>query len=304
MSAVVAEACPCSRNSSGEAWKNHGQYVACVSHALQQLTQQEDYSRREVQATTVEAARSECGKETAAEQTVPVTIAAFYESLEAPAQAGAQVYVDGAQVGETDAAGQLVIDLPVGGDYAIRVVEPALVAGQTQLAVPADATYPYRVDIVMDSEEQLLEPALLVSQDITGPILPVDTSVLRVGFVDDSGGARPLVDKGYVDLVPLKQPDAKREVTGAFTLNAEGALELTDANAFRSALYAMGLSEVALRVSSARDAANRIYGGELRFYVGRYLVTGHLNAPPSNPDLPLAGLTVTATYLPDPVCET
>jgi hypothetical protein len=66
VAAQVEAACPCAGKTSpsGEvtAWKNHGQYVSCVTRERNRLAKQLGLSKSCVRQTTRCAARSTCGK--------------------------------------------------------------------------------------------------------------------------------------------------------------------------------------------------------------------------------------------------
>jgi len=60
--AIVNELVPCSGPASGGTWKNHGEYVSSVAHAVQSLANQGCISQQEKGQIVSQAARSSCGK--------------------------------------------------------------------------------------------------------------------------------------------------------------------------------------------------------------------------------------------------
>src|SRR5262245_29766875 len=64
--AAIAAACPCAGTTSpsGEVvpWKNHGQYVSCVTHERNQIAKDLDLSKSCLRQATRCGARSTCGK--------------------------------------------------------------------------------------------------------------------------------------------------------------------------------------------------------------------------------------------------
>ena len=64
--AEIAASCPCEGKTSpaGEVtpWKNHGQYVSCVTRERNRLAKQLDLSKSCIRSATRCAARSTCGK--------------------------------------------------------------------------------------------------------------------------------------------------------------------------------------------------------------------------------------------------
>jgi hypothetical protein len=60
--AIVNELVPCSGPASGGTWKNHGEYVSSVAHAVQSLANQGCISQQEKGQIVSAAARSSCGK--------------------------------------------------------------------------------------------------------------------------------------------------------------------------------------------------------------------------------------------------
>jgi hypothetical protein len=65
--AEIAEACPCDgkTNPAGEVvpWRNHGQYVSCVTRTRNELARELEVSKSCLRRVTPCSARSTCGKE-------------------------------------------------------------------------------------------------------------------------------------------------------------------------------------------------------------------------------------------------
>src|SRR6185295_7481072 len=61
--ACLAESCPCAADHGGNAWKNHGQYVKCVTHLRNDLRKAGCLTADAKRTLTSCAARSTCGKE-------------------------------------------------------------------------------------------------------------------------------------------------------------------------------------------------------------------------------------------------
>lgn len=59
---VIEELCPCAGPASGGTWKNHKQYVACVTNAAEQFVQDGLITAAESQAVINEATQSACGR--------------------------------------------------------------------------------------------------------------------------------------------------------------------------------------------------------------------------------------------------
>jgi hypothetical protein len=75
MGAFVDATCPCAGPSDGSggsiAWRNHGQYVRCVAHAVRDAARAAGAKRRCGKALVRCAARSSCGKDGAVACLVP-----------------------------------------------------------------------------------------------------------------------------------------------------------------------------------------------------------------------------------------
>jgi hypothetical protein len=75
--AFVDTACPCAGVDDGNggtvAWKNHGQYVRCVAHAVRDAARAAGVKRRCARALVPCAARSSCGRNGAVACVVPVS---------------------------------------------------------------------------------------------------------------------------------------------------------------------------------------------------------------------------------------
>ncbi len=63
VAAAVAAACPCDASANGQAWKNHGKYVSCVTRFRNALRKQGCLDAQARRTITRCAARSTCGKE-------------------------------------------------------------------------------------------------------------------------------------------------------------------------------------------------------------------------------------------------
>ena len=74
--AFVDETCPCAGTDDGAggtiAWKNHGQYVRCVAHAVRDAARSLGVKRRCARGLVPCAAHSSCGKSDAAACIAPV----------------------------------------------------------------------------------------------------------------------------------------------------------------------------------------------------------------------------------------
>ena len=60
--AIINELVPCSGPATGGTWKNHGQYVSSVAHAVKRLANEGCISEQEKGKIVSAAARSNCGK--------------------------------------------------------------------------------------------------------------------------------------------------------------------------------------------------------------------------------------------------
>jgi hypothetical protein len=83
-----------------------------------------------------------------------------------------------------------------------------------------------------------------------------------------------------------------------FTLRPDGALTLSDADAFDELLSELSvkIGKIKLDVKGS-DTDGRTHHQALEFYDGAYKVVGQLVAPPSNPGLSVAGITISADLM-------
>lgn len=198
-----------------------------------------------------------------------ITISGFYDDPNTPAQAGAIVFINGKSVGTLDAVGQYRTTLPIGQTYTIRVVEVGLVAGNNELVLTAESPAEIDVSIIMKSEASLLEASQMQVEGISNGILHSDFTALTLRFVRPDGNAIKIVGFSYIDLVPLKNEDNKIDVSDYFSVATDGSLVLMNVDAFRSAVMALPLRDIRLRVETATDTIGLMYAGEIDFHVRR-----------------------------------
>jgi len=138
------------------------------------------------------------------------------------------------------------------------------------------------------------ENSTLVIDQLQGGVLDRDFDVLTLRFLS-RGGDEVVLDKvSWVELLDPRSGNST-SVEHLFTLRPDGTLVLDAIVAFRKLLSERS-SKIELRVRCG-DIGGRTHDQTLEFYVGSYRVAGRLMAPPSNPGLNTAGITIIANYM-------
>ncbi len=293
----VNDLCPCAGPAPAMPWNNHGEYVSCVTHALDDFADQGLIARSERGGIVSAAARSGCGHR-GAENTEALTIQTFVDETAFPAGEGVLVFIDGAQVGVTGVGGIFTAELLPNREYRIRVLEVGLVGGRATIFLEPSAGGTQTLQIIMTSEAGVTEDARLVVEGVSDRILDAAFPQLGMRFEYPNGTVARLTTFDYLLLRSSRNEDASRDVTSFFDLDSEGRLVLTDVEAFRSSLLSLRIGEVSIE-AYGEDAMGLIFAGQARFYVGRFSLNGLLLPPPSNPALATAGLDVQARFLQD-----
>lgn len=292
----IADLCPCSGPEPGVAWNNHGEYVSCVAHTVNQFVDAGLLHRSDKGSIVSEAAKSGCGKDAAV--TEALTVQTFREEFAFPAGEGVLIFVDGVQVGTTGPGGTLTLELAVSQEYRIRALEVGLVGGEETIFLEPSATGTQNLVILMASEGGVIEDTELVVDGVEGRVLDSGFTALALSFETPSGATAPLASFDYLFLQSPRDEDVRIEVTDLFTLGADGRLSLDGVTAFKSALFSLPLGEVKLE-AYGEEANGLVHSGVAEFYVGFFPLSGSLLAPPSNPTLEVDGLTVEARFLED-----
>ncbi len=227
-----------------------------------------------------------------------LTIVPFMDSPDIPAGEGVLIFIDGNEVGATGADGIFTIELTANREYSVRALMVGLVGGDASIFIEASDAGTQSLEIIMKSEAGVTEKADLMLDGVVDRVLDSGFSELALHFETPDGAIAPLSFFDYVFLRSPTHADAKINVTSLFELAADGYLMLTDLEAFRSALLSLPHGEVGIE-AYGEDERGFIYSGVTGFFIGRFSVSGWLEAPPSNPGLDPEGLTVDARFLID-----
>src|SRR5919106_618713 len=290
----IDDRCPCAGPMPGAPWLKHGKYVSCVTHAVNGFADQGLIPRSAKGGIISTAARSGRGKKEV-EVTEALTIITYDDDPAFPAGAGVLIFIDGVEVGATGLAGTLTVKLTANREYRVRALSVGLAGGTATIFLKPSDTGTQALEIIMKGEGAA-EDAKLVVEGVAGGVLDAGFSALALRFENAGGGIAPLA---FFDDLFLRSPvdeDFKIEVTRFFNLAADGRLLLADLPAFRSALLSLPPGRVTIE-AYGQNARGFVYRGTAGFFVGRFRLSGVLQAPPSNPGLAVGGLTIEARFL-------
>jgi len=197
--------------------------------------------------------------------------------------AGVTIRLDGTDVGTTDDSGALSIVRPP-GTYLLAAVIPSMARGERKVTLEAATTTDVTVILI---EQEILEPADLMLVELVNGALPLDTTTITLQFIH-AGTVVPIMTLFEVELRSADPTVEGRDLTDLFTVTGEGAVAAVDATSIVSQVVTIP-SDSYLRVS-AGDARGASYDGTVVFVPGLYTVQVQLEAPPSQPTLPVDGL--------------
>lgn len=207
---------------------------------------------------------------------------------------GAAIKINGVAAGVTDATGTLVVNSLLADSIYIEAGAVGGLSGQSILKAPfASATL--QTNIILDGGKEKADGSLLVIDEVVNGVLDTafTTLTLRLKRADNSA-----VQLSSVPYMALPSPigGAASAVTAMFSLAADGnSIALTDAAGFQALISARtGKIEIEVNCTGADGLTHDL---SAFFYIGKFSIKGMLAAPPSNPQLNLSGIVVTATTL-------
>ena len=219
-----------------------------------------------------------------------VTVRAFLGDAETPAGAGVTISVGDTEQGVTGDDGTLTFTVEA-GSVEVTALLPDLAGASYSLTLAPGAHE--SVDLVMESYGLQAETTLTVAE-VRRRVLPMDFASFELKFVRSDGSPVSLTD---LDAADIEDPlgGISTDLLPFLALQDDGRVIATDLEALRSTLLPE-LGEIEIS-AHAEGEDGRTHGGRTKLHLGRYTLTGALAAPPSNPDLPLAGVAVTLTFM-------
>jgi hypothetical protein len=209
-------------------------------------------------------------------------------------EAGVLIRVNGANAGVTDATGALTISQPE-GTYQVEALLSSIAKGSASVQVTAGATTEAVIRLI-EGESDIGAGVLRLDELVNGS-LPLDATTLTLRFRQG-----PAPDATMISLSSVSRVEASSPVIGGAIFTdfidrfsvSSGAITASGADAAEvMATLAILSNDVELLVQ-ASDANGLSYQDVIVFGTGVYRIEGQLAAPPSKPDLSLAGVTVTA----------
>ena len=211
-----------------------------------------------------------------------------------PLGAGVLVRVDGTTVGFTEDNGTLTVPSAVGG-HEIEALLPSMGRGVAAAEVTAGATTAVTVQVVEGAGTT--EPSVMTIDELINGALPLSATSITIRFrrsLAEDETPVPVTEVSRVELHPFgPQGDTFIDLLDYFTVDS-GAVTAEGNDATAAIAIIGALPTDARLLVHAADADGLGYQGELEFGVGVYRIEGRLAGPPSRPDLPVAGVSVTA----------
>ncbi|WP_328442234.1 hypothetical protein OHA71_48290 [Streptomyces sp. NBC_00444] len=203
----------------------------------------------------------------------------------------ALVRINDVDAGATDASGAATVAWSA-GQANVSVILPSLAKGSASATVVAGETTDVRV-VLFDGEDTY-EPSTLTMDELVNGGVDAATPSVTLRFRRESD--RAVVPMASVQMVTLETPaDPEQDLTALFGVAPDGAVVATDVPKLTGVLASLSSSEATLTVQAV-DAAGLSYAEYVSFAPGLFRVTVALQAPPSKPGLPLAGVPVAVRF--------
>ena len=208
-----------------------------------------------------------------------------------PAPAGVIIIVNDDEIGATDAEGTLTFPAPTGD---IMVEAKRYPSNWGQASVTLESHEKKQIDIILDEGKEIYENSTLVIDQLQDSVLDRNFNALTLRFLNCDGKSIVLHHVSWINLLDPRG-GANTYVEQLFSLQPDGTLILNDIATFKSLLFARS-GKILLDVEGY-EIDGRGHRKTIEFYVSSYRVTGQLVAPPSKPDLSVAGISISATIL-------
>lgn len=203
--------------------------------------------------------------------------------------AGYDVRVDGELRGRTDASGRLSLLVPASAQV-VAVSKPPNEGGTAivQGLVPGQ---PRDVSVVVDEGKEIFGPGRLRFDQVQQGLLSRAASRINLRFHDFE---RPVRLASLDNVVLLDSQRRIVNLEGVVTLASDGSLVASPAALYAAIGNRSGRLEIEL---DGADASGLVHRGAVAFYLADFRVRVQLQAPPSNPALPVAGVVVNGSLL-------
>jgi hypothetical protein len=213
-----------------------------------------------------------------------------YKGIAGPAPSGVIINVNSIEYGLTGDDGTLTVQVPAGELEVDARRYPGEGGGGSVVLEPGGHA---QVDIVIH-EKEIAENSTLMIDQLKSGVLDRDFDALTLRFISQAGKPVVLNEVAWVQLLdPRGGPDTF--VEQLFTLRPDGSVILNDVAAFKNLLFKR--SGKILLNAKGYETDERAHHHTLEFYVGSYKIVGQLVAPPSNPDLSVAGIEISANLM-------
>jgi hypothetical protein len=198
---------------------------------------------------------------------------------------GARVYVEGLPVGRTDGNGTLTGSVP-SGPIRVQAEMPSTQWGEGEISLSAGQSG--AIEITLDDDKEVDEHTTLVLDEALDDIIPVTTRSMTLKFVRD-GRLAPATAIDDVEVVD-RHDNTHANIENLFRV-VRGAIVAADVRRVFDTLAPLLDGPIVLRVL-ATDAEGAMHHGRVAFRVARYPLSVTLEAPPSNPSLPVSDIEV------------
>lgn len=204
-------------------------------------------------------------------------------------RAGDEVYlfVDGTYLKSTDANGRARLEVPA-GLVAVQAIVPSSAIATATVQAMAGKTVP--LQLILDDGKEVVSPAEISISSVKNGIFPMDANDFTITLLE-GGTPHPVV---YVGQVALEDDigNTLAHLTDDFRVDAEGRLYPVTMDVIRKAIAPHAGRSLRLSVNGV-DALGFTLGEYHSLYLGQHVLNVVLEAPPSNPSLPVAGIEVT-----------
>ncbi|MHB0970202.1 MAG: hypothetical protein ACYC7A_08020 [Thermoanaerobaculia bacterium] len=206
-----------------------------------------------------------------------------------PPVAGAIIRVDGVEYGVTGADGVATVTIPA-TEVGIEAIKYPTEVGFAQVSVPRGGTI--QVQIELDEGKDVNEDSIAVIDEALDGVVPPDFASLTISFRKDEVpvSLRILDGAGIPDGISLDGED----LSELFRIE-NGRIRAVDVSELKRVIQTHG-GKITLWLD-AYDTERRRHTGLVHVVVGRNRVDCRLLAPPSQPALPLANISVHAATL-------
>jgi hypothetical protein len=254
--------------------------------------------RARTELTTSLKALGSCLAVTEAAPLAMVTIRAFVEDgtpdggSRTPAGEGVYLDVAGVRIGRTGPDGTLHANVPSGTIRISATEYPSSIGHELVTLSPGESQ---TVSVVMADGKEPSEESDLLLEEAPDGILPAHPATLSMAFVQDDSPVT--IERIEAIDVSDVQGDAGENLERFFRVN-DGVMHATDAAAVYERIA--GHSRIGRPLSlaaSAIDTEGRSHYGAFRFQIGRFTLAVRLNAPPSNPVLPVSNIPVRVSVI-------